>query len=180
MIKAIIVDDEKLSRNTLKKLLEIYCPDVEVIAESDNVASATIQVMQLQPELVFLDVAMPGKNGIDFLKELDDIKFEVIFVTAHDKYILQAIRLAAVDYLQKPVDGQQLITAVSNAAKRIIQKSANYQVKTLLHNMQPKINQQDMQLCIPSLKGFQVVQVSDVIFCEAENTYTYIHFKVNK
>jgi len=180
MIKAIIVDDEKLSRNTLKKLLEIYCPDVEVIAESDNVASATIQVMQLQPELVFLDVAMPGKNGIDFLKELDDIKFEVIFVTAHDKYILQAIRLAAVDYLQKPVDGQQLITAVSNAAKRIIQKSANYQVKTLLHNMQLKINQQEMQLCIPSLKGFQVVQVSDVIFCEAENTYTYIHFKDNK
>jgi len=180
MIKAIIVDDEKLSRNTLKKLLEIYCPDVEVIAECDNAASATIQVMQIQPELVFLDVAMPGKNGIDFLKELDDIKFEVIFVTAHDKYILQAIRLAAVDYLQKPVDGQQLITAVSNAAKRIIQKSANYQVKTLLHNMQPKINQQEMQLCIPSLKGFQVVQVSDVIFCEAENTYTYIHFKDNK
>ena len=119
MIKAIIVDDEKLSRNTLKKLLEIYCPDVEVIAECDNAASATIQVMQIQPELVFLDVAMPGKNGIDFLKELDDIKFEVIFVTAHDKYILQAIRLAAVDYLQKPVDGQQLITAVSNAAKRM-------------------------------------------------------------
>jgi two-component system LytT family response regulator len=93
---------------------------VEVIAECEHATEALAKTSALKPNLVFLDVAMPGKNGIDFLRDLDEIPFEVIFVTAHDKYILQAIRFAAVDYLQKPVEEQQLITAVSNAAKRYI------------------------------------------------------------
>jgi two-component system LytT family response regulator len=180
MINAIIIDDEKLSRNTLKKLLELYCPSVHVIAECESADDARDKVAVLKPELVFLDVAMPVKNGIDFLKELDEINFEVIFVTAHDKYILQAIRLAAVDYLQKPVDEQQLITAVSNAAKRINNKAINQQVKTLIHNMHPRSSQQEMQLCIPGIKGFQVISLNDIIYCEAENTYTFIHLRDNK
>ncbi|MBL7749092.1 MAG: response regulator transcription factor [Chitinophagaceae bacterium] len=180
MIKAIIVDDEKLSRNTLRKLLEIHCPEVAVIAECEDAATASRQVELLHPQLVFLDVAMPGKNGIDFLKELDNISFEVIFVTAHDKYVLQAIRFAAVDYLSKPVEEQQLVNAVENAAKRIDQKAASQQVKTLMHNMQPRNNPQEMQLCVPSIKGFQVIPISDIIYCEAENTYTNIHLKDNK
>ena len=177
MIKTIIVDDEKLSRKTLRKLLELYCPTIDVIAECENVAEASKQTLLLKPDLVFLDVAMPVKNGIEFLKELDDVNFEVIFVTAHDKYILQAIRLAAVDYLQKPVEEQLLITAVSNAAKRIYQKTANNQVDAFLHNMKQQAGQQEMQLCIPSIKGFQLVRLSEIVYCEAENTYTYIHFK---
>jgi two-component system LytT family response regulator len=180
MINAIIIDDEKLSRNTLKKLLELYCPAVNVIAECDSAADAKDKVTLLKPELVFLDVAMPVKNGIDFLKELEEITFEVIFVTAHDKYILQAIRLSAVDYLQKPVEEQQLITAVSNAAKRINNKAINQQVQTFMHNMLTGGNQQDRQLCIPGVKGFQVVSLDNIIYCEAENTYTFIHLKENK
>jgi two-component system, LytTR family, response regulator len=180
MIKALIVDDEKLSRNTLKKLLELYCPTIEVIAECESAEDAQKKVDLLNPDLVFLDVAMPGKNGLDFLKDLGDVPFEVIFVTAHDKYILQAIRFAAVDYLQKPVVEEQLITAVANASKRINQKTANLQVQAFIHNMQPKISVQEVQLCIPTIKGFQVVQIGDVVYCEAENTYTYIHFNDNK
>lgn len=180
MIKAILIDDEQLSRNTLKKMLALYCPVVEVIAEFENAATATAGLQSIQPDLVFLDVAMPGKSGIDFLRSLEQIDFEVIFVTAHDKYILQAIRFAAVDYLQKPVEKDQLITAVQNAEKRITQKILSQQLQTFLYNLKPKTNQQEMQLCIPSLKGFQVVQVSDIIYCEAENTYTTIHFKDGK
>lgn len=176
-MKAILVDDEKMSRQTLRKLLELYCPTVTVVAECENVAEAREKTSALKPELVFLDVAMPGKNGIDFLKELDEIPFEVIFVTAHDKYVLQAIRFAAVDYLQKPVAELQLIAAVSNATKRIHLKSANQQIETFLHNIKNQKGHQEMQLCIPSMKGFQVVEISDIIYCEAENTYTMIHFK---
>lgn len=177
MIKALIVDDEKLSRNTLRKLLELYCPDVEVVGECANASEAKLQVDKLKPELLFLDVAMPGKNGIDFLKELDEISFEVIFVTAHDKYILQAIRLAAVDYLQKPLEEQQLVTAVASASRRIKQKTSSDQAKALLHNIHAKTNPPDMQLCIPDIKGFRVVQLGDIVFCEAENTYTCIYFR---
>ncbi|MFT3980043.1 MAG: LytTR family DNA-binding domain-containing protein [Ferruginibacter sp.] len=180
MIKAILIDDEQLSRNTLKKMLALYCPTVEVIGEFENAITATAGLQTIQPDLVFLDVAMPGKSGIDFLRSLKQIDFEVIFVTAHDKYILQAIRFAAVDYLQKPVEKDQLMTAVQNAEKRISQKILSQQLQTFLYNLKPKANQQEMQLCIPSLKGFQVVQVSDIIYCEAENTYTNIHFSNNK
>lgn len=175
MIKSIIVDDEKLSRNTLKKLLELHCPEVEVIAECEDASSVAVQIDLLKPDLVFLDVAMPGKNGIELLKEYDEINFEVIFVTAHDKYVLQAIRFAAVDYLSKPVEEQQLVTAVANARKRISSKSANQNMEIFLHNMQQKANQQEMQLCVPSIKGFQVIRINDIIYCEADNTYTNIY-----
>ena len=135
MIRAILIDDEKMSRLTLRKLLELYCPAVEIIAEAENTIEANVLTRELKPDLVFLDVAMPGKNGIDFLKEQEEINFEVIFVTAHDKYVLQAIRFAAVDYLQKPVEETLLVTAVSNAAKRIQQKSNSQHIETFLHNM---------------------------------------------
>lgn len=180
MIKTIIVDDEKMSRLTLRKLLEMYCPSVEIIAEAENATEATVLARELKPDLIFLDVAMPGKNGIDFLKEQEEINFEVIFVTAHDKYVLQAIRFAAVDYLQKPVEEKLLVTAVSNAAKRIQQKSTSQHIETFLHNMKHQTGQQPLQLCIPSVKGFQVVELSDIIYCEAGNTYTNIHFKDEK
>lgn len=180
MIRSIIVDDEQLSRNTLKKLLQLHCPDVEVVAECEDAGSASLQVAHLKPDLVFLDVAMPGKNGIDFLKEFEEINFEVIFVTAHDKYVLQAIRLAAVDYLSKPVEEKQLIIAVSNAGKRILSKSRNQHVNTFLHNMQQYPQRQEMQLCVPSVKGFQVIKISDIIYCEADNTYTNIYLQNNQ
>ncbi|NOT49912.1 MAG: response regulator transcription factor [Chitinophagaceae bacterium] len=180
MIKSIIVDDEMLSRNTLKKLLEIHCPEVEVVAECEDAGSAALHVSGLKPDLVFLDVAMPGKNGIEFLKEYGEINFEVIFVTAHDKYVLQAIRFAAVDYLSKPVEEHLLITAVTNARKRIQAKTANHNMETFLHNIQQKTNQQEMQLCVPGIKGFQIIKLRDIVYCEADNTYTVLHLTENK
>jgi len=177
MIRSIIVDDEKLGRNTLRKLLELHCPDVEVVAECEDADDAAQKVALLNPELVFLDVAMPGKNGIEFLKQLSKIDFEVIFVTAHDKYVLQAIRFAAVDYLSKPVEEQQLMTAVANARKRIVARSANQHMETFLHNMQQKNHQQEMQLCVPSIRGFQVIKINEIVYCEANNTYTNIYLQ---
>jgi len=180
MIRAILIDDEKLSRNTLTKLLELYCPNLQIIGECEDAMVAEKEIERLKPDLIFLDVAMPGKNGIEFLKELKEIKFEVIFVTAHDKYIMQALRMAAVDYLLKPVEEQQLMNAVENAAKRIESKKINNNIETFLHNMSQKQQQQELQLCIPSLQGFQVVQINDVLYCEADNTYTIFHLKNGK
>jgi two-component system, LytTR family, response regulator len=174
MIKAMIVDDERMSRNTLRKLLEIYCPDVEVIIETDSAAEAQLQIELLQPQLVFLDIAMPGKSGIEMLKEMKEIKFEVIFVTAHDRFVLQAIRLSAVDYLSKPVDENELITAVTNAKKRIEEKTKNSLVPGFLYNMQQNSPHQEMQMCIPGMKGFQIIKIKDILYCEAQNTYTCV------
>src|SRR5436190_9693926 len=96
MIKTIIVDDEFVSRNVLKKLLDINCPDIEVICECTDAEDARAQIERLQPQLVFLDISMPGKSGLDMLKEITEINFSIIFVTAFHEYTIQAIRFSAI------------------------------------------------------------------------------------
>jgi len=179
MIKAIIVDDESLARDTLRKQLENNCPEITIAAECNNAASALESIAGLEPQLIFLDIARPGSSGIDLLKDLKKPNVEVIFVTAHDEYTLQAIRLSAVDYLLKPVDDAELKQAVQRATKKIESRTSNESINTFLYNMQHKLPRQDMQLCIPTSKGFQIIKINTIACCEAENTYTIIHLLNN-
>ena len=109
MMRAILVDDEPDGIRTLQKLLELHCPDVEIVATCANAKAAEQKIKETQPDLVFLDVQMPGKSGLEMLEELSEKDFEVIFVTAHNEYILQALQFSAVDYLMKPVDEDRLL-----------------------------------------------------------------------
>src|SRR5262247_1048142 len=108
--KAIIIDDERLARNELKKLLQDY-PEVEVIAEAANANEGLQKVEELQPDLIFLDIQMPGKTGFDMLSELDKAP-HVIFTTAYDEYALKAFEVNAQDYLLKPVEPKRLADAI--------------------------------------------------------------------
>ena len=117
-MKAILVDDEPDGIRTLKKLLELNCPEVEIVATCSNVNSAKQKLEEIQPDLVFLDVRMPGKSGLDMLAEITEKNFEVIFVTAHNEYMLQALQFSAVDYLMKPVDEDRLIEAVERVKEK--------------------------------------------------------------
>jgi len=92
MIKTILVDDEQRGLTSLRKMLEQNCPEVEIVAECMNADTAKEKILQLKPDLIFLDISMPGKNGFDLLNEMEEILFELIFVTAHNDYILQAFR----------------------------------------------------------------------------------------
>lgn len=175
-LKIILIDDEPRAILSLQFALEKNCPETEVIAQCDDPEQASQLIRQLQPDLVFLDIAMPGKTGLDLLKELGEIRFETIFVTAHDSYMIQALHFSAVDYLLKPVDDQLLSEAVKRAAKRIEEKTGGRQMDILLHNLQVKNRSQKMKLCIPSIKGFQVIEIRDIIYCEANNNYTNFHF----
>lgn len=180
MLKALLVDDEELSRNTLRLMLANNCPDVEIIGECKNAFEATEKINLLHPDLCFLDISMPEKSGIDLLTELKEINFEIIFVTAHEKYALQALQMAAVDYLLKPVSETQLELAVNRAHKRIQSANENLGVKTFLQNIRKNLQQDELQLCIPTVKGFQVVYIHDIVYCEADNTYTHLHLKNDK
>lgn len=171
-MKAIIADDEILSIGTLKKLLEMKCPQVTVVAECENADDTRQKISLLQPDVVFLDIAMPGKSGLDMLAEMQPVDFEVIFVTAFDEYTMQAIHFSAVDYLLKPVDEERLAEAVLKAEKRLQQKRLSDTVQTLLYNLTQASSASTMKLCIPTLKGFQVVTMNDIICCEADNSYT--------
>lgn len=174
MIKTIIIDDEFVSRNVLQKMLDMHCPDVEVIKHCTGADEGKRAIEQLQPQLVFLDISMPGKSGLDMLKEITDIRFEIIFVTAFHEYTIQAIRFSALDYLLKPVDKDELITAVNRVKEKVNSKEEKKNVPSFLYNMQQNLLLQDMQLCIPGIKGFQIIKIKDIIYCEAENTYTTI------
>lgn len=174
-IKTILVDDEPRGLLSLQKLLELNCPEAEVIGCCSNAEEAKAKIEQLQPQLVFLDIAMPGKTGFDLLSGLSDIEFEIIFVTAHNNYLVQAFHFSAVDYLLKPVDDDLLKAAVKRAAKRIQDKNGSPQLETFLSNIHHRHGSPKMKICIPSLRGFQVVEISDIIYCEANGNYTQFH-----
>jgi two-component system LytT family response regulator len=175
MIKTIIVDDEPRGLSSLRKLLELNCPEVKVLAECADARSALDRIADLEPELVFLDIAMPEKNGFDLLNELSPVPFEVIFVTAHNEYTIQAFKYSAVDYLLKPVEEDLMVEAVKRAGQRIAGKASAQQVETFLYNLHKVQTPAEMKLCIPDMKGFRVIHLSDVVYCESDSSYTIFH-----
>src|SRR3984885_14674268 len=135
MIKTMLVDDEPRGLSALKRLLELYCPEVRVVGECQDTRSAMEAIPVMEPQLVFLDIAMPDKNGFDLLNELSPVPFEIIFVTAHNEYTIQAFKYSAVDYLLKPVEEDLLVEAVRRAAQRVADKASANQVETFLYNL---------------------------------------------
>ncbi len=175
-IKTILVDDEPRGLTSLQKLLQMNCADVEVISCCSSALEAKEKIEQLKPHLIFLDIAMPEKNGFELLTEMPEINFEIIFVTAYNNYMTQAFHFSAVDYLLKPVDDDLLVEAVKRVVKRIEEKTGGQHIETFLHNIQHKASSKKMKLCIPSLKGFQVVEIHDIVYCEASSNYTNFYF----
>jgi two-component system, LytTR family, response regulator len=161
-------------------MLDMHCPDIEVIKQCTNADDGKLAIKELQPQLIFLDISMPGKSGLDMLKEIEEINFDIIFVTAFHEYTIQAIRFSAIDYLLKPVDKNELLQAVSRVKEKVLLAENKSPVKTFLHNMQQNQLTQEMQLCVPGIKGFQIIKIRDIIYCEADNTYTILHLADNK
>lgn len=178
-MKAILVDDEPDGIRALKKMLESHCPNVEVAATCSNAASAKQELERIRPDVVFLDIQMPGKSGLDLLTEMPEKDFEVIFVTAHNEYILQALQYSAADYLLKPVDEDRLIEAVQRVETRLQAEKKDW-TETLMHNLNKAGSPSEMRLCLPTLKGFIVVKLDDIIYCEAERSYTIFHLEGKK
>ncbi len=179
-MKAILVDDEPDGIRTLKKMLETHCPNVNVVASCSNATAAKQELESNRPDVVFLDIQMPGKSGLDLLTEVPEKDFEVIFVTAHNEYMLQALQYSAADYLLKPVDEDRLIEAVDRAEKRLQTGKKEEWTETLMHNLSKTGNPSEMRLCLPTLKGFIVVKLDDIIYCEAERSYTIFHLENKK
>ena len=179
-MRAILVDDEPDGIRTLKKLLEFNCPEVEIVASCSNAVTAEQKLKELQPDLVFLDVRMPGKSGLDMLADLTDKNFEVIFVTAHNEYLLQALQFSAVDYLMKPVDEDRLVEAVQRVSKRLKQERNSGPTEALLHNINKTGSPLEMRLCLPTQKGFTIIKLEDIAYCEAQRSYTIFRLINNK
>jgi two-component system LytT family response regulator len=179
-MKAILVDDEPDGIRTLEKMLARHCPTVNIVAMCSNAISAKEQIELLKPEVVVLDIQMPGKTGLELLTELGAKDFEVIFVTAYNEYMLQALQYSAADYLLKPVDEERLVEAVQRVERRLQEGKKEEQTTTLLHNLAKTGNPSEMRLCLPTLKGFIVLKLEEIIYCEAERSYTVFHLDNGK
>jgi len=179
-MRAIIVDDEPDGIITLNKMLSLSCKQVEVVALCTDAEEGKLKIRELTPDLIFLDVQMPGKTGFELLAELDTDNMEVIFVTAHNQYMLQALQFSATDYLLKPIDEDRLTEAIRRVEKRQHGKGGSQNVEALLYNLQKAGSPKEMKLCIPTFKGFAILKLEDIILCEAEKNYTIIHLKDKK
>ncbi len=179
-MKAILVDDEPDGIRTLKKLLERHCPHVKIEATCANAVIAKQQLEIIKPDVVFLDIQMPGQSGLEMIAELPVKNFEIIFVTAHNEYMLQALQYSAADYLLKPVDEDRLIEAIQRVERRLAEGKKEERTETLLHNLNNKGNPAEMRLCLPTLKGFIILKLDDIFYCEAERSYTIFHLENKK
>ncbi len=172
MIKAIIVDDEEKSRVTLSSLIEMYCPFVKVVEMCPSVADAQKAIDAHDPDLLFLDVEMPGQNGFTLLEQNDHLRCQIIFVTAYDHYAIKAIKYSALDYLLKPIDSDELVAAVSKVEGKKPATIANQQFDLLLSNLKLKGN--SVKIAIPTFDGLQMIHSEQILKCVADESYTEI------
>lgn len=174
MIKILIIDDEVKARNLLRNYLETYIPEAGEIRQAESVDDALSILRQFEPQIVFLDIEMPFKNGFDFLKSVDDIYFDIIFTTAYNQYAIQAIRFSALDYLLKPIDPEELRSSVD---RHLEKKLLSENQKALYSNLVENIDKSDVnkhRIAVPSSEGVQFFQVADILRLEAEGSYTRI------
>lgn len=171
-MKAILIDDEISNLENLRTLLEKHCPQVTIVATAQNVNDAVNEIQKHTPDLVFLDIQLGEETGFDILRALPQRNFEVIFVTAYDQYGIQAVKFAALDYLLKPVDIDELKTAVNKVDQKVVAQTQTSQLDFLLQQIktpQPTVS----KIALPMQNEIRYVALSDIIRCEADNTYTY-------
>jgi two-component system LytT family response regulator len=171
-IRALIVDDELNNRENLQALLSEYCKNVEVVGLADSVDSAFRIIQSLKPDLVFLDIKMPEKDGFKLLESLNKIHFEVIIVTAYNQYAIQAIKFCAIDYLLKPIDIIELSNAVDHVSQRLDQKQENERLKELIGHLNNKNSSSKIGLASQNRVDF--VEIARIVRCEADNNYTHV------
>lgn len=171
MIKAVIIDDEAKARRILDALLKEYCPDVQITALAEDVPAGVKAIHEHKPDMVFLDVEMPGYTGfqlLDFFKEPD---FEIVFTTAHSDYALQAFRVSAIDFLLKPIQISELIAAVEKVKQKL--GHSKERLAVLKENFRDNTIK---KLALPVAEGLIFADVNDLSHLEADGAYTHFHF----
>lgn len=177
MIRAVIIDDEPLNISNLKALLNLHCPIIEVVGSATNFDLARLKILELNPEVIFLDIQMPGKSGFDLLKSFEHHPFEVVFVTAFDEYGIMAIKFSALDYLLKPISIPDLKAAVSKIEKVVASKTNNLRLENLFHLLNNKRSDDNERIALPTLKETHFIPIKEIIRCESSNNYTTFYLK---
>ena len=176
MIQAIIVDDEIDGREALRLAIQRHCPALQVVAVCSSAPEAKRAILKLKPKLVFLDIQMPHMSGFDLLEQMEQIDFATIFVTAFDSFAIKAIKFSAFDYLLKPLDTDDLQTAVERFVSEQEAQPVLPQYDHLLHNLKAGPVTFE-RLAIPTPEGLEFVPLDKIIYCQANGNYSIIHMR---
>lgn len=170
--RVVIIEDEARAREELKTLLSDFS-ELEIVGEADTLSKADEVCKSLRPDLVFCDVMLPGGTSLDWLVSLDHVDFDLIFTTSYQEFAIQAFRLAAVDYLLKPLDRKE----VEEAVRRFLDRKTDQgiPVNQLIQNLQ--LPRERSRMALPTMSGYQFVEIRDIIRCESDNTYTTFFLK---
>jgi two-component system LytT family response regulator len=177
MIKAVIIDDEINSIDVLRWQIAEYTSDVTVVGSFSSPSQAMTELPELNPDVVFLDIEMPGMNGFEFLAAFENINFEVIFVTAYNEFAIKAFKYSAMDYLLKPVTESDLVGAVSKLTTKVTQKKTDMKQYQLFFDQLKAINERRAveKIALSTRDGLLFTNISEIIYCESDRNYTYVH-----
>jgi two-component system LytT family response regulator len=172
------VDDEITSSQVLEKLIQHYLPDLQVIAICNKPMDAVEKISTLNPDLVFMDIELPGMTGFEILEKVNPIHFNIIFTTAHSQYGIKAIQFSAIDYLLKPINIEELRTAVARTSKLLSGNQSLERIKVLLENIQLlQTNDPFNRIALPTNDGLKFVYTNDIVRCMSSNNYTHIFLR---
>lgn len=171
ILKAIIVDDEQKARNVLHMLLHENCPQVEILQQCSNIPEAVAAINKLSPDVVFLDVDMPGYSGLQILDFFNEVNFKIIFVSAFSEYALHAFRISAVDFLLKPIDIDHLVEAVEKVGRAKVTETYNKQLNLIRdsYNRKPLSH-----VAVSTADTIEFIKIDDIMLLRADRAYTHI------
>ncbi len=173
-MKIAIIDDEQEARELLEKILNKYIDDIQIVGMADSVEQGVELINNNEINLLLLDVELTDGTGFDILTQLNNINFEVIFVTGYDKYALNAIKFNCLDYILKPIDITEVKEAVEKARLKIEDKFFKKRISNLLNNLNNK-NTNNNKIALPTSKGLEFVKINDIIKLESDQSYTWIY-----
>ncbi len=179
-MRAILIDDEKNALDVLEMQLNHYCPTINIVAKCTGGEEGVMAIRQHRPDLVFLDIEMPRINGFDVLAQTNTISYAVVFTTAYDQFALKAFKYAAVDYLLKPVDVEELQTAVQRVVNKNGRDGMENKIKTLLEQFGVSQAALPQRIALPVGDAMQLFAPDDIVRCESDSNYTYIFLAAGK
>ena len=173
-MNVLIIDDEQDSREIIKSYIYQYFPNMNIVGEADSVKSGLQLILYTDFDLVFLDIQLKNETSFDILEKLPQIKFDIIFITAHDEYAIKAIKHHAMDYLLKPLERQVFVESVKPYSTNNQLKQSN-QLEALITSF--KNTKPNKQIKLPTLTGFKIVNFDEILYLESDSNYTYVHYK---
>jgi two-component system LytT family response regulator len=174
MIRAVIIDDEALARETISEMLSVYCDDIQVVGQAEGVKEGVDVINNTDPDLLLLDIQLTDGTGFDLLKSIHDPSFRVIFITAYEDYALRAFKFSALDYLLKPIDPNELIESVDRMRSSMKDADMNLKLKALFSNIDT-FSREDKKIVLKTANNVHIVNLTDIIRCQSDKNYTHFY-----